>query len=98
MLFRGVRGPLSRAVVGVHRVKKEVIFFISPFFVAVPKNKSGATLFFLGSWCPLQGVCALKILGRFWAVRGPKRVEDAKTNWGFPVLGAVSGKTPANQI
>ena len=42
---------------------------------------------------PFQG-CALKILSRFQAENGPQTLERLI----FPVLGAVLGETPTDQI
>ena len=70
------------------------------FFVAVSKNVLFASkterfsvFLFSALGAPFQG--ALKRL--VWPFSGPKWAKNAE-NWIFPVLGAVLGETPTEQI
>ena len=67
------------------------IFFFVVFSKNVFPSKTERFFFFFGSWCTLQGPCALKRLSRFQARNGPETLKK----WIFLVLGAVLGETPA---
>ena len=82
------------------KIAKNALFVTKPqFFSLVSKtvvsSKTGQFLRFFfrfRPWCLLLGM--LKRLGCFQARNGPKMLK----RWKFPVLGAILGEPPANEI